>query len=30
MRKLLHIYSQVYYVLLSININDDVKIQGVI
>lgn len=30
MTKLLHTYSQVYYILLSIDIRDDAKIQGVI
>lgn len=30
MVKLLHTYSQVYYILLSIDIRDDPKVQGVI
>jgi len=30
MTKLLHVYSQIYYILLSIDINDDPKIQAVI
>ncbi len=30
MKKVLHIYSQIYYILLSINIKDDPTIQSVI